>query len=69
MADISMCLGRLCGGRESCYRHRATPEENDQSWGTFDHEPTTTSQCKFFWPIDKAEGPLDGSDKELDGGL
>jgi hypothetical protein len=59
MADISMCLGRHCAARQSCYRFRAVADGDDQSYGNFDRSPIAGPQsCDYFWPVDQAEGAL-----------
>ena len=32
MADISMCEGKGCERKETCYRFKATPNEHRQSY-------------------------------------
>lgn len=61
MADISMCLGNGCTLKEKCYRHRAVSDGESQSYGNFDKDPVKTeADCQYFWPIEKAEGPIVG---------
>jgi hypothetical protein len=61
MADISMCLGNGCALRGKCYRYRAVSEGEFQSYMNFDKTPVgTEDDCQYFWPIEKAEGPIVG---------
>jgi len=32
MPDISMCMGGKCALKDTCYRFKATPDENHQSY-------------------------------------
>lgn len=58
MADISMCRGTNCPKKQDCYRHRAQSDGESQTIASFDTQKTDAAHCKFFWPIEDAEGPL-----------
>ncbi len=61
MADISMCFGRGCTVKQSCYRFRALSDGDNQTFANFDRSPIQeSSDCGYFWPIESAEGPLQG---------
>ncbi len=60
MPDISMCFGKDCAARQSCYRFRALSDGEYQTYANFDRSPVAeAADCAYFWPIDQAEGPLD----------
>jgi len=50
MADISMCSGKGCELKETCYRFKATPNKNRQSF--FGASPNSTpTECEYYWKI------------------
>lgn len=52
MPDITMCEGTSCPLRENCYRKRAVPTPNWQSY--FASAPVDKEgNCTYFWKIDK----------------
>jgi hypothetical protein len=58
MADISMCRGTNCPQKQTCYRYRAQSGGDSQTIASFDTQRVDGTNCQFFWPIEKAEGPL-----------
>lgn len=56
MPDISMCFGKDCPMKESCYRFTAKPNEYSQSYfqeppfiqTESDEQPT----CEYYWEIE-----------------
>lgn len=58
MPDISMCFGKDCAERQGCYRFRALSDGEFQSFGNFEQQRQPGEPCKYFWPTEKAEGPL-----------
>ena len=46
MADITMCLGKGCQVRETCYRYTAPVDQYMQSVYT---ETPKTRPCPHFW--------------------
>ncbi len=53
-----MCLGLSCTVRKDCYRYRAKSDGDNQTYGNFDDKISRINTCPFFWPLEKAEGPL-----------
>jgi len=50
MADISMCEGKGCERKETCYRFKATPNEHRQSYT----KPSfKKGKCAYYWNINK----------------
>ena len=47
MPDITMCPGKGCEKKDSCYRHTATASTPYQYWAQFGPE-----DCDHYWPID-----------------
>jgi hypothetical protein len=47
--DISMCAGKGCDRRETCYRFKATPTPGWQSYANFDRDPAA---CTHYWETD-----------------
>lgn len=46
MVDITMCSNEGCKAKEYCYRQRATPDENWQSYSLF--QPKNNVQGEDF---------------------
>jgi hypothetical protein len=51
MADITMCEGKGCELKSTCYRHNATPNEYRQSY--FTESPIKDGQCDEYWKLKK----------------
>ena len=51
MADITMCFGKGCELKETCYRYKAKPNEYGQSFSNF--VPTDDSVCEYYWETKK----------------
>ena len=50
MADIAMCHNKQCPQAETCYRHRAIPNEH---WQTFaDFKPNADGSRQNYWSIE-----------------
>mgnify|MGYP003659851959 CR=1 len=47
MADITMCDGKGCELKETCYRYKAKPNEYMQSF--FKEPPIENGECKYHW--------------------
>ena len=56
MADSTMCMGRDCPLRDDCFRYRATPEPENQTY--FMSPPFKDGACEMFWSMG---GPVDDS--------
>lgn len=56
MPDISMCLNKNCPSRMSCFRYRAAPNPNWQSYASF--TPDTSGRCDAFMRL-WAESPCE----------
>ena len=52
MPDISMCGGKGCNVRQSCYRYRAVPSKFMQSYARFDDD---AAKCTHYWPIEDGD--------------
>ena len=50
MADISMCEGKGCECKETCYRFKATPSKYRQSYIKPDIQK---GSCNYYWNINK----------------
>ena len=48
MPDISMCMGRDCPLKETCYRHKAKPSDY-QSY--FMEAPYKDGDCSHYWEM------------------
>ena len=46
MADITMCEGKDCKLKETCYRFKATPNEYRQSY--FIDPPIKKDKCDYY---------------------
>lgn len=51
MPDITMCSGKDCPIKDSCYRHTATPSKFMQSF--FLAPPYEDGKCDYHWKNDK----------------
>lgn len=49
MPDITMCAGKDCTLKETCYRHTATPSEYHQSY--FLNPPIKEDKCDHYWEM------------------
>ena len=47
--DITMCKGRMCPLKNTCYRYRAIPSEYRQSY--FLNEPNNGDTCEYFYSL------------------
>ena len=47
MADITMCNGRNCELSETCYRYKANPTPQYQSY--FCETPIKNGKCDHYW--------------------
>lgn len=47
MADITMCNGRNCELRETCYRYNANTSKYRQSY--FCETPIKNGKCHYYW--------------------
>lgn len=52
MPDISMCSGKDCPLKESCYRFKAVPSEYRQSWLVTPPYNPETKTCDHYWEED-----------------
>lgn len=50
MADITMCEGKGCPMKDTCYRHTAKPDKYRQSWLV--KEPIKDGECSLYWRTD-----------------
>ena len=50
MPDITMCSGKDCPLKETCYRYKAKPDEY-QSY--FMEPPYKDGECNHYWEMDK----------------
>jgi len=60
-ADISMCGGRGCPLRDTCYRHTAKP---DPHWQSYIGAPYKDGECTHYWPlpVERNTGGLGNTD-------
>ena len=49
MADITMCEGKDCNLKESCYRYKAKANEYRQSY--FTESPIKNGKCEMYIKI------------------
>lgn len=55
MPDITMCHGDSCAKKLECYRHRANPTSERQSY--FQTPPVKADgSCYYFLPMHKDDG-------------
>ena len=47
MADITMCEGKGCEIKDTCYRYKAKPNKHRQSY--FMEPPIKDSVCEYYW--------------------
>lgn len=47
MPDITMCTGARCPLKETCYRYKAKPEKQMQSY--FAEPPFKGTECECYW--------------------
>jgi len=48
MADISMCEGKGCEVKETCYRFKAEPSKH---WQSYMKPDIQGSVCIYYWDI------------------
>ena len=48
MPDITMCSNRECPLRSGCYRYRAVPNGDWQSYSGFNHRIAGDTGCQYF---------------------
>ena len=51
MPDITMCIGRDCPKKHTCYRHTAFPKEHWQSY--FIGVPYKGEGCEYYWKMEE----------------
>lgn len=51
MADITMCYGKDCPLKETCYRFTAKATPGWQSY--FSEPPVKDGQCTEYWKVEK----------------
>lgn len=61
MPDISLCFQRSCDRRSGCYRYRARPSPDWQSYGTFPEK-----NCDAFVKILPGDNLLDVEDLDAE---
>jgi hypothetical protein len=49
MPDTSMCSGKGCDKKDSCYRYRAKPCDYQRY---FLNPPIRGGECEEYWPIE-----------------
>jgi len=52
MPDISMCTGKDCKVKESCYRFTATPSDY---WQSYVMPEVKDGKCDLYWPTESSE--------------
>jgi len=58
VCDITMCCNYDCPLKGKCYRYRAVPDGDYQSFALFkfcDTSPQNQTECDHFWPVDEAK--------------
>jgi len=50
MADITMCKGKGCESKHTCYRYKAEPNIFKQAY--FIESPIKDSGCEYYWNIE-----------------
>jgi len=51
--DIAMCQDHTCPCRETCYRYKAKPDPNWQSWSVlFAASRAGRDKCDSYWPVE-----------------
>ena len=61
MADITMCNGKECTKKETCYRFKAKPCEYRQSYffsPPFEIDKKGQTKCEYYWGEDNPEGDI-----------
>jgi len=51
MADISMCSGKDCPLKDSCYRYTAEPSEYRQAYFASSPYSFISKKCLMYWKI------------------
>lgn len=52
MSDITMCAGKNCELKETCYRYKAEVNPYRQGWSDFDLEKKENEPCEWYWAMD-----------------
>ena len=52
MPDITMCEGKDCPLKETCYRYTATPNEYRQSYFVNPPYDEEKKECTHYWKTD-----------------
>ena len=60
MADITMCEGKGCKSKNTCYRYKAEPNIFRQAY--FIESPIKDSGCEYYWNFESKKLP----EKEID---
>lgn len=55
MADITMCFGKHCALRETCYRYKANRNPYRQSYFKDDPYNYDLMKCEMYWKFDNKE--------------
>jgi len=55
MPDISMCKGGDCPLKEKCYRYKATPTDEWQTYLAEIPYNKETKECNLYWKIKTTE--------------
>jgi hypothetical protein len=50
-ADITMCIGRDCPKKDTCYRFAAPPTWQRQSY--FSEVPYDGEDCNYYWKLEE----------------
>ena len=53
MPDITMCKDRKCTFHKFCYRYRAIPSGEYQSYFSYSPYDEKLDKCDYFWKITK----------------
>lgn len=62
MPDITMCMGKGCPLKETCYRHKTKPSMY-QSY--FMESPYKDGDCDHYWEIEMSSKPSKKLDKKV----
>lgn len=65
MADITMCLGIKCKGKETCYRYTAKPDIYAQSYADFHNmkKPDSLKCPEYVFDDRQERGDKNGKEK------
>jgi len=56
MPDITMCKGKGCPKKENCWRYRAIPTPNWQSYFVNSPWSEEKQECEHFLDLEKRQG-------------